>query len=93
MPYVYYDELPEGAEPADVVTRAEYDSLIEERDSTIRQRDDALGEIENARKEVRDVKAKYADYILSASNKPTEEPKQVVEELKPVLPMSASELF
>lgn len=93
MPYVFYEELPEGVEEVDVVPRADYDTLVEERDSTIQQRDDALAQIEEARKEVRDVKAKYADTILSANKKPTQQPKPEPKKSKPTLAMSTSELF
>lgn len=92
MPYVYYDELPEGVEEADVVTREDYDTLVAERDSVIEQRDDALTQIQEANKEVREVKAKYADTILSANRKSTqkaEPPKKVSSSL----PTSISSLF
>ena len=93
MPYVFYDELPDGVEEVDVVSRDEYNTLIEERDNTIQQRDDALAQIEEARKEVRDVKAKYADTILSANKKLGTTPKPEPKRTKPKLAMSTSELF
>lgn len=74
MPYVYYDELPEGTEAADVVSREDYDSVVTERDSYATQRDDALTRIEGAQREVREVKARYADAILG-SNQRSQEPK------------------
>lgn len=93
MPYVFYEELPDGMDEVDVVPRADYDALVEERDSTIQQRDDALTQIEEARKEVRDVKAKYADTILTANRKSKTEPKPEPKRSKPSLAMSTSELF
>ena len=68
MPYIMVDEVPEGAEPVDVVERSEYDKVIEERDSYAKQRDDAIARIGEAEQAVRDTKAKYADYILSGSS-------------------------
>lgn len=93
MPYVYYDELPDGATEVDVVPRADYDSVVSERDATAQQRDEALGQIEEARREVRDAKAQYADAILSANRKPKlpEQPKANL--VKTTLAMSTKELF
>lgn len=93
MPYVFYEELPDGMEEVDVVPRTDYDAIVAERDSTIEQRDNALASIEEARKEVRDVKAKYADYVLSASSKPQQKQEPKSEPVKSSLPVSASELF
>ena len=94
MPYIEVDEVPEGTEVADVVSRADYDSLVTERDNAEQQRDEALSQIEEARKEVRDTKALYADAILSANRK--KEPSQQGNQgkvKKPSLAMTASELF
>lgn len=91
MPYVYYDELPEGAEEADVITREDYDAIVSERDSVISQRDEALSQVEEAHKEVRDTKAKYADAILSANRK-SHQPKQQ-KTVKSTLPTSINQLF
>ncbi len=93
MPYVLVDTLPDGVEEADVVTREEYDAVVAERDSTIQQRDDAMQRIVKAEQEVRDTKARYADAILSAGQKPQirETKRDVVKE--PKLTMSTSELF
>ena len=93
MPYVFYDVLPDGMEEIEVVPRSDYDAIIAERDSTIEQRDSALARIEEARKEVRDVKAKYADYVLSASSKTQQKQESKTEPVKSSLPVSASELF
>lgn len=93
MPYVFYDELPEGMEEVDVVPRSDYDTILAERDNTIQQRDDALARIEEANKEVRDVKAKYADYVLSASSKPQKKQDPKTEPVRSSLPVSASDLF
>lgn len=93
MPYILVETLPDGVEEADVVTREEYESVVAERDSTMQQRDDALQRIVEAEQEVRDTKARYADAILSAGQKPTvPEPKRN-SVTKPKLTMSTSDLF
>ena len=67
MPYVYYEELPEGAEAADVVSHEHYDTLAEELAATVEQRDQALETLETSRRETREAKAKYAKFILDAN--------------------------
>ena len=65
MPYVYYDELPDGLEAAEVIEQANYDALADELAGVISQRDEALEHLEEARKETRAAKSKYADLILN----------------------------
>ena len=85
MPYVFYDELPEGLEAAEVVEQANYDALADELAGVISQRDEALEHLEEARKETRAAKSKYADLILNsgpkdgkkADPKPDDRPKGV----------------
>lgn len=72
MPYVYYDELPDGLEAADVVSQEHYDALADELAASNGQRDEALEQIEEARREAREARAKYAQMILD--NKPKQEP-------------------
>lgn len=67
MPYVFYDELPDGLEAADVVSHENYDTLAKELAATVEQRDQALETIETARRETREAKAKYAKLILDAN--------------------------
>ena len=67
MPYVFYDELPEGLEAADVVSHEHYDTLAEELAATVEQRDQALETLETSRRETREAKAKYAKLILDAN--------------------------
>ena len=82
MPYVYYDELPEGLEEADVVSHEHYDTLAEELAATVEQRDQALETLETSRRETREAKAKYAKLILDA-NKQQGNPKEPEDEPKP----------
>ena len=72
MPYVYYDELPDGLEAADVVSQEHYDALADELAASNGQRDKALTQIEEARREAREARAKYAQAILDG--KPKQEP-------------------
>ena len=75
MPYVYYDELPDGLEAADVVSQEHYDALAEELAESNGQRDEALTQIEEARKEAREARAKYAQAILDGKNRQKPETK------------------
>lgn len=93
MPYIMVDEVPEGAVEVDVVPRADYDAIVQERDATIQQRDDALTQIEDARKEVRDAKALYADAILNANRKRDNQVEPKNERVKPTMATSISQLF
>lgn len=76
MPYVYYDELPDGLEAADVVSQEHYDALAEELATSNGQRDEALTQIEEARKEAREARAKYAQAILDGKPKQEPDPNQ-----------------
>ena len=67
MPYVWYDELPEGAEAAEVVTQEHYDRLADELAGTITQRDEMIERLEEARREARETKSRYAQMILDGS--------------------------
>ena len=67
MPYVWYDELPEGAEAAEVVSQEHYDSLADELAGTITQRDEMIERLEEARREARETKSRYAQMILDGS--------------------------
>ena len=67
MPYVFYDELPDGLEAADVVSQEHYDALAEELAGTITQRDEMIERLEEARKEARETKSRYAQMILDGS--------------------------
>lgn len=76
MPYVYYDELPDGLEAADVVTQEQYDALADELAASNGQRDEALTQIEEARREAREARAKYAQAILDGKHRQEPDPKQ-----------------
>ena len=90
MPYILVEDVPEGMEAVDVVSRADYDAAVTERDTYAQQRDDALSQIQQAQQEVRDAKARYADYILSGQAQKQEPPKS---ESPKHGPLSAKQLF
>lgn len=71
MPFIEVEELQEGMTEADVVPRADYDSVVSERDTAAQQRDDALEQVETMNKEVLDVRSKYADYVLQSAKQNT----------------------
>lgn len=75
MPYVYYEELPDGLEAADAVSQEHYDALADELAASNSQRDEALEQIEEARREAREAKAKYAQAILDGNPEPKPDPK------------------
>ena len=83
MPYVFYDELPEGLEEADVVSHEHYDALADELASTVAQRDEALEHLETSRKETRDAKAKYARLILDGNKQKDVEKEKDKEKERP----------
>lgn len=60
MPYVYVDEIPEGAEEADVVERDLLDSVADERDA-------ALSKAESLAAELDDTKRKFAEAVLDGA--------------------------
>jgi hypothetical protein len=76
MPYVYYDELPDGLEAADVVSQEHYDALAVELATSNGQRDEALTQIEEARREAREARAKYAQAILDGKRQQEPDPRQ-----------------
>ena len=75
MPYVFYEELPEGLEAAEVVSQEHYDALAEELAGAMEQREEALNQIEEAQRAAREVKAKYAQMILDGNKTKAEEAK------------------
>ena len=91
MPYIYVEDVPEGTEAADVVSREDYDGVVQERDQYASQRDEALGQIEEHDKAKRAAESKYADLILGmGKNQP--EPNQTKKQAK-VEPITSASLF
>ena len=76
MPYVYYDELPEGVEEARVRSEEEFsemqgalESATNARDELQREYDALVGERDNLAGELDDAKRKFADSFLSSPQK------------------------
>lgn len=74
MAYIWREELSEGETEADVVTREDYDlvinerdELITERDALVGQRDDLLNRAETAEANYRDAQNKYADAFITSA--------------------------
>ena len=74
MPYIEVDEVPEGAEALDLVSREQYEQAIGERDQYAAQRDDALAQVEQALAQAREAKAKYADTLLDTNSQQLSKP-------------------
>lgn len=73
MPYVYYDELPEGMEEAEAYSPDDYNAIAMERDTAIGQVDalnaeiaSLTGERDSLMGELDDAKRKFADSFLSS---------------------------
>lgn len=71
MPYFFidddnYDKETMG-EPADVVSREEYDTLIAERDELRTERDGAAVRIGELSDELQNVKDSYAKHVITAA--------------------------
>ena len=76
MPYVYYDELPEGAEESEAYSPDDYNALMMERDTAIgraeefeRQVSELTGERDSLMGQLDDAKRKFADSFLSSPAK------------------------
>lgn len=70
MPYVYYDELPEGMEESNVVDRAEHETLLESLRTAESMRDAAIQRAEDFESQLHEQKKKYAETFLSKSPAP-----------------------
>lgn len=88
MPYVFYDELPEGLQEADVVERAELESLNEELEQAREQRDQAIERAQAAEKGWEESKQKYANTFLRSKPPEPNPPKPL-----DLRPQTINELF
>lgn len=87
MPYIFVEELEEGQEPAEVVDKADYETLDSLYQEAQNQRDAAIERAVNAENDYSKMRQKYADTFLKT---PTRTPKQSPES---ILPQSIDELF
>ena len=91
MPYVFKEILEDEDVAADVVERAEYDTVIEERDHLMIQRDEAIERAEVAEKGWEESRNKYADAFLTSPARVKREQSDDVKRDR--LPQSFNELF
>lgn len=66
MPYIFKEEIEEGEVEAEVVSREEYDAVIQDRDELMVQRDAAIVRAEDAEKGWEEARNKYADAFLTS---------------------------
>lgn len=69
MPYVYYDELEDGMEAAEVKGVEEYNALEAQRTALQEQYDTLVTERDSLSKELMDAKTKFANAFLSSPQK------------------------
>lgn len=69
MPYVFYDELPDGMEEADVVPRSELDALTAERDELVATRDELADHVSVLETDLRQSREKYAHAVLTSAER------------------------
>ena len=70
MPYIYVEELQEGQEVADVLSREDYDALNEQLTNALNQRDTAIERAVEAEKMYGEIRQKYADTFLGRAYNP-----------------------
>lgn len=91
MPYIFKEILDDEDVAADVVERADYDTIIEERDQLMVQRDEAIERAEVAEKGWEESRNKYADAFLTSPARVKKEQSSDVKRDR--LPQSFNELF
>ena len=69
MPYVYYEELPDGLEEAEAVSREDFESVATEYETLSKQRDELAGTVESLTKDLDRERAKYAQLVLDSANR------------------------
>ena len=69
MPYVYYEQTPEGADEADVVSREDFEAVASEYEELSRQRDALADSVDILTKDLDREKARYAQLVLDNANK------------------------
>ena len=94
MPYVFIDEENYDEESmggaADVVERAELDTVLTERDELRVQRDDAVARVDSLTNELNEVKDRYARHVISGAEI---RQRAMVDTRKDSRPQSFDELF
>lgn len=91
MPYVFKETLENEEVEADVVTREDYDAIIQERDQLMTQRDEAISRAETAEAGWAESRNKYADAFLTSPARVKEEQSKDVKRDR--LPQTYQQLF
>ena len=91
MPFVFKEVLEDEEVEADVVTREDYDAVIQERDQLMTQRDEAIGRAEVAEAGWAESRNKYADAFLTSPARVKREQSSDVKRDR--LPQTFDELF
>lgn len=69
MPYVFREELNEGEEEAEVMSREDYDATVKERDELQTKLDDLQSSYAGLAEELDNAKTKFANAFLSSPQK------------------------
>ena len=69
VPYIFVDEIPDECEEAQVVSKEEYDGLMEDFNNLSIQRDEAIERAEIAEEGWKKSREKYANAFLSTPSK------------------------
>lgn len=81
MPYIFVDEIPDDVEEAEVVSKEEYDGLMEDFNNLTVQRDEAIERAEIAEEGWKKSREKYANAFLSTPSKVKDNESAKVENL------------
>lgn len=79
MPYVFYEELPDGVEESDVVSRDDFEAVAESVETLERARDELAGEVVRLRGDLKKSREDYSRLVLDSTqqdsqNKDVREP-------------------
>lgn len=67
MPYVFFEELPEGAEESDVVSRDDFETVAESVETLERARDELAGEVVRLRGDLKKSREDYSRLVLDSA--------------------------
>lgn len=67
MPYVFFEELPDGAEESDVVSRDDFEAVAESVETLERARDELAGEVVRLRGDLKKSREEYSRLVLDSA--------------------------
>lgn len=70
MPYVFFEELPDGAEESDVVSRDDFEAVAESVETLERARDELAGEVVRLRGDLKKSREEYSRLVLDSAQGP-----------------------